>query len=530
MALFRSERGIGRGEVAESKIEAPFFAAFMIFCAFLLLYVHLRMADSRITMALAVSMVVFGATLIRVDLGVAILVVAMLLSPEIFTGHEYSGERPLNVRYDDVLILVIFVGVVVKQAFEGKQALWRSSPINAGIMAYFGICLVSTLLALRANLPAWDKRDAFFTMGKMTEFYMVYVLTGNALRTRDDIRRQLTLFFIVASIVCIYGLFSMRWEERIGAPFEAGGSEPNTLGGYLTIVITTAASLYAYAPTRKKRFLFMCIAILGVIPFLFTLSRASYIALIVSMVTVGILGRKPLILVAVVATLIMSPLLMPNEVKDRVNYTFQRGAGERLVIAGIDTGLQVDKSTHERVYVWRKVGYILHVAPWFGGGVSWESVMDSQYARVILETGLFGLAAFVFLQWRLLKNAYEARKWSRDWFMRAVGLAAIGCSIGMIVHALGTISFLIIRIMEPFWFVMALAAVVRSIALEQRMREYQRARVQSRAQAQAKATQTENENPLPQPSAPAVSPGMRGRPTQAPPPSRLRPMPPSPGF
>lgn len=470
MALFRSERGIGRGEVAESRVEVPFFAAFMVVCAVLLLASHIYFANHYVTVALAVSLVVFGTTAVRVDYGVYILVMAMLLSPEIFMGYKYSGARALNVRYNDVLIPVIFIGVLVKTAFEGRKTLWHPSPVNAGILAYCSVCIISTLLALRANLPAWDKRTAFFVMLKMAEFYMIFILVGNAIRTRDQVRKQLSLFFVVAVIICLYGIFSMRTLARVSAPFEAGGTEPNTFGGYLTLVIAVAIGLFATAPTRNKRMLFLSIAVMAFIPFLYTLSRASYVALLAAMVALGIAGRRLVVLGAVAAILVASPIVMPENVKERVNYTFQRGAGKPLRVAGYDTGLQVDKSTHERLYVWRKVTFILQHAPWFGGGVSWETVMDSQYARVILETGLFGLAAFLFLQYRLLRTAREAHRWSRDWLSRGLGLGMIAGIVGIIVHSLGTISFLIIRIMEPFWFLMALTAVVRSLAFEEARR------------------------------------------------------------
>jgi len=281
----------------------------------------------------------------------------------------------------------------------------------------------------------------------------------------------------------------MRTLSRVSAPFEArGGTEPNSFGGYLTLVISVAIGLFIHAPTSKKKLMFFSIAVMAFIPFLYTLSRASYIALLAAILVLGILGRKLLILGLVAAILLGSPILMPEEIKDRVNYTFQRGAGEPLIMAGQDTGLKIDKSTHERIYVWRKVSFILHVAPWFGGGISWETVLDSQYARVILETGLIGLAAFLFMQFRLLRTTREARRWSRDWLCRGLGLGMSGATIGLIVHSLGTISFLIVRIMEPFWFLMALTAVARSLAIdghERSMRAARLARENQRADAQA---------------------------------------------
>lgn len=466
--MFRNQpQGIGRGEVAESRIEAPFFAAFMVICALSVLVVHAWFNNGALTLALAVSMVVLGVTVVKVELGVAILVVAMLLSPEIDFGTEVSGEHELNIRYDDLLICVIFLGVLVKLAFEGRQSFWHPSPINAGIITYYLVCIVSTLLALRANLPAWDKRLAFFVMLKMAEFYMIFFLVGNAIRNLREIRHQLTLFFIVATFISCYCLFMVRTVQRVGTPFEAQGAEPNTLGGYLMLVMCISMGLLTQAKTFRFQLLLFCMSALAFIPFLYTLSRASYIALLVAMFALGIISRKIYIILALALVLVLSPFLMPEDVKDRVNYTFQRGTGKEVTLGGRDLGFQVDKSTHERFYVWQKVRFLLSIAPWFGGGVAWETVLDSQYARVIMETGLIGLSAFLLLQYRILKTCRESYLWTRDWVGRGLGLGITAATIGLITHSLGTISFLIVRIMEPFWFLVALAVVIRSIGIQE---------------------------------------------------------------
>ena len=153
--LIQSERGIGRGEVAESHIEAPFIAGFMVLCVVAIFIFHLYVQNASYTIALAVSLIVFGVTLVRVDYGISILLMAMLLSPEIEAGSVGArNERALNLRYDDVLIAIIFFGVLIKQAFEGRPILLRHNPINLGIFAYYLVCIVSTLAALQLSVGA----------------------------------------------------------------------------------------------------------------------------------------------------------------------------------------------------------------------------------------------------------------------------------------------------------------------------------------------------------------------------------------
>ena len=475
MPLFRSERGIGRGEVAESQLEVPMFAVFMLVCSVALIIQHSLVGNQNLTVALAVSMLVFGGTVLRVEVGLFVLLVAMLWSPEIEMSDSGSQERSVSIRYDDLLIIIIFLGVMVKLTFEGRLTLWQPSPINAGIVAYYSVCILSTLLAYERSLPAWDKWTAFFVMLKMLEFYLIFFMVAHSVRSTRDIRVPLVLFFIVMLTVSGYGIHSIGTTPRVSAPFERGGTEPNTLGGYLLICICVALGLLIQAPRIRTKLLFLCIGFAGFVPLLYTLSRASYGALVVGFAVIALLSRKYLILVLLVLILAMSTLIMPEAVIERVALTIQEDGGREVAVFGKDLGVQVDKSTYERIYVWRKVGFILSLGAqffFFGGGVSWESVLDSQYARVLLETGVVGLFAFVFLQWRILITTRQAYLWTEDWVARGIALGMFGATVALIVHSAGTISFLIVRIMEPYWFLIALTVITRNEAIVRHTKQH----------------------------------------------------------
>jgi len=179
---------------------------------------------------------------------------------------------------------------------------------------------------------------------------------------------------------------------------------------------------------------------------------------------------------------------MPEVVIERVMKTVQEEGGQQVTIAGRDLGV-VDKSTYERVHVWRKVAFLLSLGTeffLFGGGISWESVLDSQYARVLLETGVVGLFAFLFLQWRLLRTTREAYRWTEDWMARGIALGMFGATLALVVHSIGTISFLIVRIMEPYWFLIALTVSIRNEAISRHTARFL-AKKQAAALEKAKA-------------------------------------------
>jgi len=464
MARPQTPRGIGRGEVAEGQIEAPIFMLLMAVAAVVISGIHLYYQNFSLTIAVSASLLAFGATIFRVEYGLYLLLAAMMLSPEIEYGEVGTDAgRGLNLRYDDVLIVVIFLGVLVKHTFEGRPLRWRASPVNAGIVAYYGVCLLSTLLALRLSVQAWDRDMAFFVLAKMLEFYLIFFMVGMAITSMAEVRRHLRVFFAVSLIVSIYGIISIGTQPRVSAPFEAGGTEPNTLGGYLMIVMMLAISLGTFSPKARLRLLLFTIAGLSALPFIWTLSRASYVAFAVTLITWGLITRRYWIVPLLTVFILVAPILMPQKVVQRVQSTIEpSGVAIQVPLAGEVT---IDKSAYERVYVWQKVRHNLTVWPFFGGGVAWGAILDSQFARVLIETGVAGICAFAFLLSRLMKSTRETHRWSRDWVAQALAAAMFSLTIGLMVHSLGTISYLIVRIMEPYWFLMALVTVSRQIAI-----------------------------------------------------------------
>jgi hypothetical protein len=78
--------------------------------------------------------------------------------------------------------------------------------------------------------------------------------------------------------------------------------------------------------------------------------------------------------------------------------------------------------------------------------------VDAQFVRVLVETGLAGLAAFLWLMWRLLHVAWTTYQRFRGTRFESLALGYLAGLVGLFVHAFGANTFIIVRIMEPFWF------------------------------------------------------------------------------
>ncbi len=102
--------------------------------------------------------------------------------------------------------------------------------------------------------------------------------------------------------------------------------------------------------------------------------------------------------------------------------------------------------------------------PFFGYGVTGFSFLDAQYFRVLVETGLLGFAVFIWLVVAIFKVASRAYLACRDdEFLGGLATGYYAGYIALLVHGAGSNTFIILRIMEPFWLYTGLIIVAGEI-------------------------------------------------------------------
>ena len=102
-------------------------------------------------------------------------------------------------------------------------------------------------------------------------------------------------------------------------------------------------------------------------------------------------------------------------------------------------------------------------SPLLGHGVTGTHFIDSQYFRLLAETGIVGLSAFLFMIWRLLQETWKVQRDCKDDFLRGAALGFFCGIIAMLVHAISANSFIIIRIAEPFWLLAGLILLIPAL-------------------------------------------------------------------
>jgi len=412
-----------------------------------------------------VVLIIFTVSFINIEWGLYLIILSMLLSPEFMAGDTGGASlgRGVTLRLEDFLLAVIGLSWLARNAIDKELGLFLKTPLNKAIFFYVLACVLSTgfgIMAGRVEL----KTGSLFLL-KYIEYFVLFFMMVNHVRNTDQVKRFIICLFNTCFIASIIGAFQIPGGGRVSAPFEGEIGEPNTFGGYLLFMGMVAAGLLAKTKSLKYKQILAVILLFIIPPFLFTQSRSSYLAAVPALLALGLMTDRRLIIVGLVAVLFMvSPLFLPKVVKNRIMYTFNQPEARGQIQIG---EFRLDTSTSARLISWRKALSDWPKHPLLGYGVTGYQFVDAQFPRVLLETGILGLVAFLYLLYSIAKLTLQNLKEVNTPLYQGLGIGFFSGFVGLIVHAIGANTFIIVRIMEPFWFFVGIVTVLPMLEREQ---------------------------------------------------------------
>ncbi len=435
------------------QVNLPLYVVLGLMLVFIVFLAFLVSGGIELKMVILILGIIATAIcFFNTEMALYLIIFAMLFSPEFSFGGGIAEERNLVLRVEDIIIFVTFFSWVLKTALYEGVGLIIKTPINRPIKIYILVSFVATFLG--ALLGKVNLASGLLYVFKYTEYFLVFFMFANNITDRDQVRRFVLAAFIVALFTALYAFIQIPLGGRVTAPFEGQQGEPNTLGGYLILIISVLAGLWTVYRDQRLKIILPCFIGLLFIPFLFTLSRSSYLAAIPMFITLFIFSDKKLLLSFLLLVFVLAtPFLLPEKVKERVTETFvpDPGFAQTQVIG--DVGF--DSSTSERIYSFKYAIDKWQQHPVFGWGVTGVGLIDSTYFRLLAETGLMGLFSFLYLIGVIGLYLYAVYKESRDPLLKGLALGMIAGTAALLGHSVGAASFIIVRIMEPYWFFMA---------------------------------------------------------------------------
>ncbi|MCX5823705.1 MAG: O-antigen ligase family protein [Deltaproteobacteria bacterium] len=451
-----------------NKISSQSFDVKTIFLLFFIVFVTIAASmlfvKMSITLAIAITIGVILAivSFINAELALYILIISMLLGPQFLVGGAElvpgRGRAGITLRFDDFILLVIGLSWFFKTAINKELGLFADTPLNRGIGFYFAICLISTLIGyLMGRMKGLT--GIFFVL-KYFEYFIVYFMAVNHIKEKKQIERFLVTILVVCFIVCLVAVYQIPSGGRVSAPFEGeGAGEPNTLGGYLVLMMSIAMGLLLNYGTKKQKSYLGILLFFIVIALAATLSRSSWISLGPMFLALIYFNKKKAVIIIPLAVIIMiSSFIIPENVKQRALYTVAQPAEEGQIVIG---KTRIDTSTSARLASWKMVltsDFLKQ--PIIGYGITGYHFLDAQYPRVLAETGLVGLFIFIYLLRTIYINARNVYRNTIDPLYKGLTVGYLAGFWAMITHGIGSNTFIIVRIMEPFWFLTAMVIMI----------------------------------------------------------------------
>lgn len=369
------------------------------------------------------------ATLLGMALVTALVRVAPIGSVIAIAATRASAEGMSTVEAFEVAGFALSIPDAINVAFLIGASWWLVAYARRGgrlrslpVAVPFLVFLVVIVLSLGySSTPISGFKDVMKLCSA--------VIASGLIVAASPTRRQILMILGAIVVGSLHPIALGFWHFATSTGFEFashGGlrvlsvfTHPNHFGTYLVVVLAAAWGLRSNLDGPGRRVV-DGISLLSFVVLILTLSRSAWLVAAALIVAVGWRNRKILLAGAVASGAVV--LFMPRVLGRVLNVLEVSGEGA--------------SSTAIRLEIWSFAFPYWLNEPILGHG--WGAFLalsdgiyaHNDYLRVLLETGVVGLAAFLFFMFSLVKHAWVAGRGSsglmRAFFGLAVGYALLG--------------------------------------------------------------------------------------------------------
>ena len=353
-----------------------------------------------------------------------------------------------------LFIVVAFLWMVTRMR-EGR----KSPPMSIHRVCLILFALAGFLSVIDSASPTISLLEAIRITAVVTMLAVLEVMLVN----REMIQKLIASIYISAVVPVGYTLFSVlihhsQFTSGGVSRFEGTFAQPNPFAIYLTLLIIMGVALLPHLAQKKQ--LAMSLLLVGsVICLYFTFTRSAWIATVLGVFAVGIMGRRRMTLVVMVAAIMVSVVAFPT--------ILQRFAdlGTSTSAAGY-----ASNSLSWRFDYWGQVLPLAAKDPITGIGLDMSSLATSQqkephndFLRSYVETGIIGTIAYLALLISMGVVARQAMKFTRRRpvsYERSVAVGFAACVMAFVI--LSIVSNVITQVVV-LWYYVAFAAAAYAV-------------------------------------------------------------------
>lgn len=369
--------------------------------------------------------------------------------------------------WDELLFIAMFLVWGYKYLKYREQDGFKQTPLDLPVMLF----LIAMLVVFIINSP--DYRISLEGFRAVIQYILWYFVIIQLLKDTKGAKSICLIFVIVVSLMAIHGVY----QYIIGVEMPAGWvdskeagvrtrvfsilTSPNILGSLVTLALPLTLSFGAISKNNKTKALFYILALTMVGCLVFTFSRGAWIGFGVAILVYAFLKDKRLLIPVLIVGL-LAAVLVPG-IANRITYMLSPEYIESSLRGGRlvrwITGLQILKGTP---LFGVGLGH-------FGGAVAMNNdlsylvgtemvetfYMDNYYLKTAVETGIFGLFAFVMLMYQIIVNGLRTIRITTDKVSRELEIGILAGLFGVIVHNFVENVFEVPMMTSCFWLLVA---------------------------------------------------------------------------
>jgi putative inorganic carbon (HCO3(-)) transporter len=371
------------------------------------------------------------------------------------TMRDHFLDYPLGSNVLTILVFAVIIGALIQGKHLPKSRLYLVWLVMA-VYLYLSLW-IGTALG-HAPAPLWLNDVNFVTWKDYVLIPLVFVAAGLVIEDRKAIRTvvlitAISLIFIDRS--CLLDSMSRTWssfdeDKRGGGPLAYGSNQ--------TAAFLAQFAMFFWGFTqfvkRKKMKLFGYVLVATTIfATMYTFSRGAYLAILFTVLVLGLLKDRKLLLV-LTAFLLTWQTVVPTAVRERVTMTENANG-------------QLEASAQERVDLWSNAWNSIQRSPIVGNGFATfqlgehvDNLKDTHnwYVKVMVETGIIGLSMALFLLQQMLALSYRLFRRATDPLYQGLGLGLLLAVCSCMVANLFGDRWTYLEITALLWVLVAAAA------------------------------------------------------------------------
>ncbi len=341
------------------------------------------------------------------------------------------------------LIALSFITIGIFYIIRSRISIFKY-PLTVPFLVFLITCLVTLI-------PSWDKMFTFQKWIRLLNYYILYIVIANVVTTREQVKKVIGAILLSTVIPTSVGLYQVL--TRSGRNMAGFGSVriSGTFAGvslahasFLIIPILIVVMLFLQANSLKRKIGYSAILTILSISFYYTFARTPWIGFLIAILTIGVLKYRYLLIATPVLVLILL-LTIPG-----ISYRF---SGINLISLTEYSG-PFKNTMATRVLLWHGAIAMFKSSPIIGNGLGigaakvadsilgrMQAAVHSDYFQMLVDAGILGLGAYLWLLFVLFKISFSAYRKATDPFFQNlfIGFIAVWTAF-MLIRGMGNIA------------------------------------------------------------------------------------------